>query len=63
MPKDRLNLTIPPELIAEGKARADALGTSLSVVIERLLAQWLASGAGVPPKVEHTKAKKQTARA
>lgn len=52
MTKGRYNFTCEPKIIEQAKARADELGAPLSLVVERLLAQWVASGAGVPPKAD-----------
>ncbi len=46
--KDRLNINLPAELIEQARAQADILGTSVSIIIERLLVNWIAEGGAMP---------------
>jgi Family of unknown function (DUF6364) len=46
--KAKLTINLPPELIGRSKIQADEIGTSLSVVIERLLSKWLETGGQIP---------------
>lgn len=55
--KSKLTINLPGDLIEQGKAQSENIGSSLSVVIERLLASWLASGGQIPPQPTQSKPK------
>ncbi len=50
--KVKVTINLPEEITEESKAKAEERGSSLSVVIERLLRRWLASGGEMPSKEE-----------
>lgn len=48
--KQKLTINLPADVIERAKAAAEEGGSSLSVVTERLLVQWLESGARIPAR-------------
>jgi post-segregation antitoxin (ccd killing protein) len=52
---DRVNLTMPRELINRARAKAIAEGSNLSRVVERFLRAWVAGETEIPAKTEEDK--------
>jgi hypothetical protein len=48
MTRSQVNMRIPDELLTAAKAKAAAEYTSLTAVVVRLLADWVASDSGKP---------------
>ncbi len=55
--KVRVDINLPADITERSKAMAEERGASLSVVIERLLRNWLSRGGEMPPKEEPAKNK------
>jgi hypothetical protein len=60
--KSKVTINLPPEIVEQAKMIADERGTSMSVVIERLLQEWIYNGGAVPPKMDDTAKQKRVSK-
>ncbi len=60
--KSKVTINLPPELVEQAKEIADERGTSMSVVIERLLQEWIYNGGGGPPQMGDTAKAKRVSK-